>query len=112
MLVGTKTRTRVGTRVASFVAVRAAERLSGVGLRKGVRVLEGVMVTDAVRVGVAEIKGVAVGVEEGVLVGSVEVGNGPSSASAVWAMAVLVAAACFWEGPPRPEAVISPNVTA
>ena len=112
VLVATKTKIRVGTRVAIFVAVRAAERLSGVGLRKGVRVLDGVMVTEAVMVGVAEIRGVAVAVEEAVLVGRVEVGKGPSSASAVPAMAVFMAAAPFCECPPSPKAVISLNVTA
>lgn len=43
-----------------------------------------------VNVGVAEISGVAVGVEEGVLVGMVAVGNGPNRACIVPAMAVLM----------------------
>jgi hypothetical protein len=43
-----------------------------------------------VNVGVAEISGVAVGVEDGVRVGSVWVGNGPSRACIVPAMAVLI----------------------
>ena len=70
------------------------------------------MVTEAVMVGVAEIRGVAVGVEEAVLVGRVEVGKGPRSASAVPAMDVLMALTWLNDPPPRPEAVISPNVTA
>lgn len=40
--------------------------------------------------GVAETSGVAVGVEEAVLVGMVIVGNGPSKACMVPAMAVLI----------------------
>ena len=75
------------------------------------RVFEGVIVAEAVSVGVAEIRGVAVAVEEAVLVGIVKVGNGPSRASAVPAMAVLVPAASLWDCPPSPEAVISLKVT-
>ena len=60
----------------------------------------------------AEIKGVTVGVDEAVLVGIVEVGKGPSSASAVPAMAVFVAAASLWDCPPSPEAVVLLKVTA
>jgi len=70
---------------------------------------EGVIVAEAVMVGVAEIRGVAVGVAEAVFVGMVNVGKGPSSASAVPAIEVLIAETF---PPPRPEAVISPNVTA
>jgi hypothetical protein len=70
------------------------------------------MVTEAVIVGVAEIRGVAVGVEEAVFVGMVSVGKGPSSALAVPAMAVLMPAAFLCDAPPRLEAVMSLNVTA
>ena len=61
-------------------------------------------------VGVAEIRGVVVAVNEAVLVGRVEVGNGLSSASAVPAMAVFSpdTPPC----PPSPDAVVSRNVTA
>jgi len=52
--------------------------------------LEGVRVAVLVAVGVAEIRGVAVGEDVGVLVGMVSVGKGPRSASAVPAIAVLV----------------------
>jgi hypothetical protein len=44
-------------------------------------------------VGVAEIRGVAVGVDVSVLVGMVRVGNGPSSAFAVPTIAVLIPSA-------------------
>jgi hypothetical protein len=70
-----------------------------------------VIVAEAVSVGVAEIRGVAVAVEEAVLVGIVKVGNGPSRASAVPAMAVFILAASLWACPPSPEAVISLKVT-
>ena len=43
--------------------------------------------------GVAEIRGVAVGVEVSVLVGMVRVGKGPSSAFAVPTIAVLILSA-------------------
>ena len=72
--------------------------------------LEGVMVAEAVMVGVAEIRSVGVGVEEVVGVGIVSVGNGPRRDSAVPAMAVLIPSTS-WRDPPNPEAVISPNVT-
>jgi hypothetical protein len=52
-----------------------------------------VIVADAVIVGVAEIRGVAVGVEVSVLVGMVRVGKGPSSAFAVPTIAVLILSA-------------------
>lgn len=73
--------------------------------------LEGVMVAEAVMVGVAEINGVGVGVEEVVGVGIVRVGKGPKSESAVAAIAVLVPLASFCD-PPNPEALMSLNVTA
>jgi hypothetical protein len=101
---------RVGIAVA--VLVRSDEWLKAVWVNGGTRVFEGVIVAEAVMVGVAEIRGVAVGVDEAVLVGIVKVGKGPSRASEVPAMAVFVAAASLCEGPPRPEAVISLNVTA
>jgi len=112
VLLGIEINMRVGIAVGVFVAVSADEWLKAVWVNGGTRVLEGVIVAEAVIVGVAEIRGVAVGVEEAVLVGIVEVGKGPSSASAVPAIAVFVAAASLWDGPPRPEAVISLNVTA
>jgi hypothetical protein len=88
VLVGRSTKIRVG------VFVSEAEWLKAVWLKGGIRVLEGmgVIVIEAVIVGVAEIRGVAVAVEEAVFVGRVNVGKGPSKASAVPAMAVLVAA--------------------
>jgi hypothetical protein len=73
-------------------------------------VLEGVIVAEAVIVGVAEINGVGVGVEEVVGVGIVRVGKGFRSESAVAAMAVFVPLASFCV-PPSPEAVMSLNVT-
>lgn len=66
-----------------------------VALAGGVGVMEGV------RLGVTETSGVAVGVEEGVLVGKVDVGKGPRSACIVPASAVFVAAAL---GPPSDRA--------
>jgi hypothetical protein len=57
-------------------------------------------------VGVAEMSGVAVAVAEGVLVGNVEVGNGPRRASAVPTSAVLVASTFFWEFSPNPCALV------
>jgi hypothetical protein len=110
--VGIKNGARVGFSVASWVAVRLEEWLRAVSVNGGTRVCEGVMVAEAVMVGVAEMSGVAVGVDEAVLVGIVKVGKGPSSASAVPAMAVFVAAASLWDCPPRPEAVVLLNVTA
>jgi hypothetical protein len=91
VFVGRTTKIRVG------VFVSDAEWLKAVWLKAGIRVLEGigVIVVEAVIVGVAEIRGVAVGVEEAVFVGRVKVGNGPSRAFAVPAMAVFVLAASF-----------------
>ena len=108
VFVGRATKMRVG------VFVSEAEWLKAVWLKGGIRVLEGigVIVVEAVIVGVAEIRGVAVEVEEAVFVGNVKVGNGPSRASAVPAMAVLVPAASLWDCPPRPEALVSLKVTA
>ena len=67
-----------------------------------------------VKVGVAEISGVAVGVEEGVRVGSVMVGKGPSKACMVPAMAVLMLSTCCGLFP-RPNAPLlrkrEPNPT-
>jgi hypothetical protein len=102
---------RGGIAVGVRVAVRSAERLKAVWLKGGIFVLDGVMVAEAVMVGVAEIRGVAVGVEEAVLVGSVEVGKGPSRASAVPAIAVLVPSASLCDCPLSPEAVVLLNVT-
>ena len=70
------------------------------------------MVTEAVIVGVAEIRGVAVGVEDVVGVGIVRVGKGPRSACAVPAIAVFVPSASLCDPAPSPEAALSPNVTA
>ena len=67
-----------GSRVRRTVAVSAG------------RVGVGVMVALGVKLGVAEMRGVAVRVEEAVAVGTVEVGNGPSKELAVSARAVLV----------------------
>jgi hypothetical protein len=102
----------VGNRVGFEVAVRSEERFSAVWVKGGTFVFDGVIVTDAVMVGVAEIRGVAVAVNEAVLVGRVEVGNGPSSASAVPAMAVFSPDTPPCDCPPSPEAVVSRNVTA
>ena len=55
--------------------------------------MEGVIVAEAVIVGVAEIRGVAVGVEVSVLVVMVRVGKGPSSAFAVPTIAVFILSA-------------------
>ena len=91
VLLGIDTKMRVGV----FVAVSEEEWLKAVCLKGGMRVFVfvGVIVAEAVRVGVAEMRGVAVAVEEAVLVGIVKVGNGPRRASAVPAMAVFVLAA-------------------
>ena len=62
--------------------------------------------------GVAEIRGVAVGVDVSVFVGIVSVGKGPSSAFAVPTMAVFILSAWLCEPPPRLEAVMSLKVTA
>ena len=67
-----------------------------------------------VNVGVAEISGVGVGLEEAVRVGMVDVGKGPSKACMVPAMAVLMLSTCC--GPlPRPNAPLlrkrEPNPT-
>ena len=62
--------------------------------------------------GVAEMRGVAVGVDVCVLVGMVRVGKGPSSAFAVPTIAVLMPSAWLCEPPPRLEAVMSRKVTA
>lgn len=87
------TRVRVGKRGGVLVFV--SEVCSSVALaRNNVRVLAGVMVLLGVNVGVAEISGVAVGVLEGVLLGMVDVGKGPSSACMVPAMAVLILSTC------------------
>jgi len=75
-----------------------------VGMR--VRVLVGCTVADGVIVGVAEMSGVAVAVAVGVLVGSVEVGNGSRSAFAVPTSAVLVASTSFCEPSPNPCALV------
>ena len=83
-----------------------------VGVRNGTRVFEGVIVAEAVMVGVAEIRGVAVGVDVSVFVGMVNVGKGPSSAFAVPTIAVFILSAWLFEPPPRLEAVISLKVTA
>ena len=88
------------------------EWLNAVWLNGGILVFEGVVVAEAVSVGVAEIRGVTVGVDEAVFVGIVKVGKGPRSASDVPAMAVFVAAASLCDCPPSPEAVVSLNVTA
>jgi hypothetical protein len=63
-------------------------------------------------VGVAEIRGVAVGVDVSVLVGMVRVGKGPRSAFAVPTIAVFILSAWLCEPAPRLEAVISLKVTA
>jgi hypothetical protein len=77
------------------VLVFVSELFSSVGETSiSVRVLAGVMVLLGVNVGVAEISGVAVGVEEAVLVGMVDVGKGPRSACMVPAMAVLILSTC------------------
>jgi len=106
--------TGIKVRVGTAVAVREDEWLKAVWVSGGIRVFEGVAVgvAEAVMVGVAEIRRVAVGVDEAVLVGIVSVGKGPSSASAVPAMAVFVLAASPCDCPPRPEAVVPLNVTA
>jgi len=105
---------RVGFRVGIAVEVSDDEWLTAVWVRKGTRVLEGaiVIVAEAVIVGVAEIRIVAVGVEVSVLVGMVRVGKGPSSALAVPTIAVLIPSAWLCEPPPRLEAVMSRKVTA
>jgi hypothetical protein len=61
-----------------------------VAVPNSVRVGSGVTVLLGVNVGVAETRGVLVGVEEAVWVGIVWVGKGPSSACAVPARAVLM----------------------
>jgi hypothetical protein len=63
-------------------------------------------------VGVAETRGVAVGVDVSVLVGMVSVGKGPSRAFAVPTIAVLIPSAWLCEPPPRLEAAMSRKVTA
>jgi hypothetical protein len=62
----------------------------------------GVKVLLGVKVGVAEISGVGVEVEEAVRVGMVIVGKGPSRACIVPAMAVLMLST-FWGLLPRPN---------
>jgi hypothetical protein len=94
------TSVRVGTRVGVFVnALCSGGR---VAVPSSVRVGFGVIVLLGVEVGVAEMRGVAVSVEEAVLVGTVMVGNGPSRACMVPAMAVLILSTC-WELSPRPN---------
>jgi tetrahydromethanopterin S-methyltransferase subunit C len=83
-----------------------------VWVKNGIRVFDGVIVAEAVIVGVAEIRRVAVGVEVSVLVGMVSVGKGPSSAFAVPTIAVFILSAWLCEAPPRLEAAISRKVTA
>ena len=67
---------------------------------------EGVIVAEAVMVGVAEIRRVGVGVDDTVGVGIVRVGKGPSRASAVPAIAVLIPSTPFCEPLPRPKAAV------
>ena len=101
--VGVRVTNRVG--VASMMAVWVSRLCVGAVVNVTNFVCEGtgVNVTLAVKVGVAEIRGVAVGVEEAVFVGAVWVGNGPSSACAVPARAVLILS----RSPPLPP--LSPN---
>ena len=95
---GTSVDARVLVGAGGFVGAGLKKRTKsgrlkclGVGLTTRVEVGDGLGVTDCVIVGVAEIKGVAVAVVVGVRVGSVTVGKGPSKASAVPMIAVLVA---------------------
>jgi hypothetical protein len=76
-----------GVGVTSAVEVGPGSRVRGVFVTGNVAVGEGVTVEDGVAVGIV---GVRVGVSEAVAVGTVEVGNGPSSACDVPARAVLV----------------------
>ena len=93
--------TEVGVRVKSL-------RSFVVGVPTAIRVLvgEGVYVGVGVDVGVAEITGVAVGEEEGVGLGLVEVGKGPSSAWDVPAMAVLISSTSFCACSLKPKAAV------
>jgi hypothetical protein len=102
----------VGIAVGIEVAVRSEERFWAVWVKGGAFVFDGVIVTEAVMLGVAEIRGVTVAVNEAVLVGIVEVGKGPSSASAVPAIAVFSPDTPPCDCPPSPDAVVSRNVTA
>jgi hypothetical protein len=90
VFVGTRMAVFVGTGVIKTMKPGKSKRSRGVGLTTEVDVLGGLGVTDRVIVGVAEINGVAVAVAEGVRLGKVDVGNGPSRASTVPARAVLV----------------------
>ena len=87
VLVGTKV--LVGTLVGVLESPIRGSGSVGVPM-PGVRLGTGVKVLLGVNVGVAEISGVAVGVEEAVRVGIVCVGNGPNKACIVPAMAVLM----------------------
>lgn len=102
----------VGTRVGAAVSVDRSLRSSSVAVPRGVRLGTGVKVLLGVKVGVAETRGVLVGVEEAVLVGMVCVGKGPSRACAVPARVVLMALMLDWELFPSPKALVPRNVTA
>ena len=101
----------IGIGVAGGLVGRLV-RWMEVGLRKRVGTLDGVRVVVAVSVGVAEMRGVAVGLDEAVLVGSVAVGKGPISASTVLAMAVLVPSALLCLSSPSPDAFLSRKASA
>ena len=119
---GTRVAERKGVfvRVGKCVAVGDARKIAVwvnrlwvgtvVNVTKDVCEGTGVNVTLGVKDGVAEMRGVAVGVEEAVLVGAVWVGNGPSRACAVPANAVLM----LLRSPPlpsvRPNTFVLPNV--
>lgn len=75
-----------------FSSLEFESLVRGVGDMIGVGVFVGVRVTVAVGVGNVEV---IVGICEAVAVGTVAVGNGPSSAPAVIAMAVFVLLALF-----------------
>jgi hypothetical protein len=79
-----------GVAVPTSVGSGSDSRTRGVALRNNVTV--GVAVRLAVGVAVGRVD-VTVGTWEGVRVGTVAVGKGPSSTSAVWAIAVFVRAA-------------------
>jgi hypothetical protein len=105
------TTVRVGTLVAlgAAVSVSRSFSVSVAVLTISVRVGTGVKVLLGVEVGVAETRGVVVGVQEGVTVGMVWVGKGPSSACAVPARLVLMA--FRFEGPaPSPKTLELRNV--
>ena len=83
--------------IGVLVAVGKASRVRSVGVAGKVDVGVGVRVTVGVGVGMVEV---IVGGSEGVYVGAVDVGKGPSSAFAVSARAVLVLLALCTEPNP------------